>query len=112
MPRISLTDAQPADPPYKQNQFGFALGGPIVRNRTFFFADYEGLRVRQAQTITSFVPTDAQRAGDFSDQLDLTQRTGTDCSGHPTFVGESSTPETPETDAEWPFGFLTALECR
>jgi hypothetical protein len=74
--------------PYKQNQFGFTFGGPIVRNRTFFFVDYEGLRIRQAQTVTSFVPTDAQRAGDFSDQLDLTQQTGTDCNGHPTFVGE------------------------
>src|SRR5450755_2232807 len=50
--------------PYKQNQFGFTIGGPIIRDRTFFFADYEGLRVRQAQTSTSFVPTDAQRGGD------------------------------------------------
>ena len=58
--------------PYKQNQFGFTLGGPIVRNRTFFFADYEGLRIRQAQTLTSFVPTAAQLSGNFSDQLDLT----------------------------------------
>ena len=74
--------------PYKQNQFGFTLGGPIVHSRTFFFVDYEGLRIRQAQTLTSFVPTDAQRAGDFSDQLDLTQQTGIDCGGHPTFVGE------------------------
>ena len=74
--------------PFKQNQFGFTLGGPIVRNRTFFFADYEGLRVRQAQTLTSFVPTAAQLTGDFSDQLDLTQPTGTDCGGHPTFAGE------------------------
>ena len=74
--------------PYKQNQFGFTFGGPIVRNRTFFFVDYEGLRIRQAQTVTSFVPTDAQRAGDFSDQLDLTQQTGIDCNGHPSFVGE------------------------
>ena len=74
--------------PYKQNQFGFTLGGPIFRSRTFFFVDYEGLRIRQSQTLTSFVPTDAQRGGDFSDQLDLTQQTGTDCLGHPTFVGE------------------------
>ncbi len=74
--------------PYKQNQFGFTLGGPIFRSRTFFFVDYEGLRIRQSQTLTSFVPTDAQRGGDFSDQLDLTQQTGTDCLGHPTFAGE------------------------
>ena len=34
----------PATPiaPYKQNQFGFTFGGPIARNRTFFFVDYEG----------------------------------------------------------------------
>ncbi len=58
--------------PYKQNQFGFTIGGPIVRNRTFFFAENEGLRIRQAQTLTSFVPTAAQQSGDFADQLDLT----------------------------------------
>jgi hypothetical protein len=74
--------------PYKQNQFGATFGGPIFKNKTFFFADYEGLRIRQAQTVTSFVPTAAQRAGDFSDQLDLTQPVGTDCLGHTTYVGE------------------------
>src|SRR5256885_11703543 len=68
---------------YKPNQFGFTFGGPIARNRTFFFVDYEGLRIRQAQTLTSTVPTDAQRSGDFSDQLDLTRseerRVGKEC---------------------------------
>src|SRR5205823_1000207 len=101
--------------PYKQNQFGFTLGGPVViphvyngKNRTFFFVDYEGLRIRQAQTLTSTVPTDAQRAGDFSSQLDLTQQVFNtapdptlptpvpgaggppilDCNGIATYVGE------------------------
>ena len=32
--------------PYQQNQFGATLGGPILKNRTFFFVDYEGLRIR------------------------------------------------------------------
>lgn len=53
-------------PPYRQNQFGGTIGGPIVRNKTFYFAGYEGLRVRQAQTRTFSVPTAAVRAGDFS----------------------------------------------
>lgn len=60
-------------PPYKQNQFGGGIGGPIWlprlykgTNRSFFFFNYEGLRIRQAQTLVSTVPTDAVRNGDFS----------------------------------------------
>lgn len=53
-------------PSYKQNQFGGSLGGPIRKNRTFFFGDYEGLRLRQALTATSTVPTLEMRNGDFS----------------------------------------------
>lgn len=75
-------------PPYHQNQFGATLGGPILHNKLFFFVDYEGLRVSQGQTYTSLVPTDAQRIGDFSSQLDLTTQTGRDCNGRPTYAGE------------------------
>ncbi|MGH9628192.1 MAG: TonB-dependent receptor domain-containing protein [Bryobacteraceae bacterium] len=57
-------------PPFKQNQFGAFLGGPLfpwrTDHRTFFFTDYEGLKVRQAQTFQATVPTLAYRAGDFS----------------------------------------------
>jgi outer membrane receptor protein involved in Fe transport len=50
-------------PPFKRNQFGGAVGGPIIKNRTFFFADYEG--IRQSKGITSFttVPSPAARSG-------------------------------------------------
>jgi hypothetical protein len=50
-------------PPFKRNQFGGAIGGPIIKNRTFFFADYEG--IRQSKGITSFttVPSPAARTG-------------------------------------------------
>src|SRR5205823_11242633 len=51
--------------PYKLNQFGFTLGGPIVKNRMFFFFDYEGLRVRQATPILQVIPTPEEVAGDF-----------------------------------------------
>jgi hypothetical protein len=53
-------------PPFRLNQFGGALGGPIVRNKTFFFGDYQGTRIRQAQTYLSSVPTDAFKGGNFS----------------------------------------------
>jgi hypothetical protein len=52
--------------PLKQNQFGGTVGGPIRRDRLFFFAYYEGFRNRQGMTQSASVPTAAQRAGDFS----------------------------------------------
>src|SRR3984893_3319952 len=52
-------------PPYKLNDFGGTIGGPILRNRTFFFVDYEGTRERLGQTIVVTVPTAAMKAGNF-----------------------------------------------
>ncbi|MBO0910338.1 MAG: TonB-dependent receptor, partial [Acidobacteria bacterium] len=82
-------------PPFEQYQFGGTFGGPIYiphlydgRNRTFFFADYEGLRIHQADTQTIELPSPAERAGDFSGLLDTTTATGVDCNGRPTYGGE------------------------
>jgi hypothetical protein len=86
---------------YRQNQFGFTLGGPIIKNKTFFFGDYEGLRVRQAIPHLSLIPTPTQISGDFSDLLTdqtvpqvtpdgvpIPNTVAVDCKGNPTFVGE------------------------
>ncbi|HET7893094.1 MAG TPA: carboxypeptidase regulatory-like domain-containing protein, partial [Candidatus Sulfotelmatobacter sp.] len=57
----------PATPDFKQNDFGATFGGPLRRDKTFFFSSYEGRRVRQgisSDTVT--VPTLAERSGDFS----------------------------------------------
>jgi hypothetical protein len=58
-------------PPLKRNQFGATFGGPIKRDRIFFFADYEGARTRQGTTINSNVPSVTQLAGDFGGAADL-----------------------------------------
>lgn len=56
--------------PFRRNEFGGTIGGPIRRNKTFIFADYQGIRLRQPQTIVSTIPTLQQQAmvrtGDFS----------------------------------------------
>jgi len=48
--------------PFKRNQFGGAIGGPIIKNRTFFFADYEGIRQSKGIANVNFVPSPEARA--------------------------------------------------
>ena len=54
------------NPELRQNQFGTTFGGPILKNKTFFFLDYQGTRVRQGLTNNSVVPTAAERSGNFA----------------------------------------------
>jgi hypothetical protein len=56
-------DRGDAPPPFHRNQYGVAFGGPIVRNRTFWFGVYEGLRETLGQTTVSTVPSEAARQG-------------------------------------------------
>jgi Carboxypeptidase regulatory-like domain/TonB dependent receptor len=54
-----------AKPPFNRNEFGFTIGGPIIRDKTFFYGSYEGLRERFSRTNTLSVGTPAMRSGDF-----------------------------------------------
>jgi len=56
-------------PTNKQNQFGGNLGGPVVRNRIFFFGDYEGTRIQQGVLRTGRVLTPAEKSGTFASAI-------------------------------------------
>src|SRR6202521_4379018 len=54
--------------PLKQNQFGGTFGGPILKDKTFFFGYYEGFRNRQGKTVPATVPSLAERQGNFAEE--------------------------------------------
>src|SRR5216683_3309759 len=64
-----------AKPPFRRNQFGGSIGGPVVKDGTFFFADYEGLRQSQGITQVDTVPSQAARDGHLCAPPDCTSTT-------------------------------------
>jgi len=80
--------ASPADkrPQFTRNQFGASLGGPFLRDKLFFFLNYEGTRQRQAETLTRQVFTDPEKAGNLS--ANLGPQIGVDELGRPVYRGQ------------------------
>lgn len=85
---------------FRQNQFGAAAGGRLIRDKTFWFADYEGTRIRQATPQTATVPTLLQRNSGFTNFSDLTAlQTGsfTDARGNTYPLGTIFDPATTQS---------------
>lgn len=74
----------PAVEAYRQNQFGGTIGGPVVKNKFFFFSDYQGTRTNQGISTGKIpVPTLADRSGNLADEASLFE---TGCNGGPCTV--------------------------
>jgi hypothetical protein len=97
---------------YKQNQFGFFVGGPVViphlidgrKSRTFFSGYYEGIRYTRSGGTTALVPTAAERGGDFSSELGAA--IGTDCLGRTVYKGEIYNPFTTVANSNCSGGYV------
>jgi len=81
--------AAPTDqtPVFRQNQFGGTFGGPIRKDKTFFFVDYQATRQTQAPTVNTQMPSSANFTGDFSDSAGSFTTTDQNGNTVPTVVG-------------------------
>ncbi len=59
--------------PFHQNEFGASIGGPIFKNKTFFYAGYEGWRFSKPTQDTAYIPTAAELSGDFTNTKNSAQ---------------------------------------
>ncbi|HKQ74069.1 MAG TPA: TonB-dependent receptor [Blastocatellia bacterium] len=81
----------PKKPVFRRNQYGFAVGGPVVNDHTFFFGDFQGMRQLIGRVAISNVPTLAQRGGNFASSLGAPLFLQTTTTGGVTSVSATTT---------------------
>ena len=109
--RNFFDDPTQPTPPFKRNQFGGAVGGPILKNRTFFFVDYEGIRQSKGITTVATVPSAAAKAGTLCSSPDP----GSTCTPTPITVDQQAqqyftfypTPQNPLAGSNGDLGVFT-----
>ncbi len=85
------TAENPKKPVFRRNQYGVAVGGPVIKERTFFFGDFQGTRQSIGRVLISNVPTLAQRGGNFSSSLGAPLFLQTTATNGITTVGATTT---------------------
>jgi hypothetical protein len=95
---------QGSAPPFRRNQFGGAAGGPIKKDKTFIFANYEGLRQHLHQTSVAFVPDLASRAAAAPSVKPLLNLWLTPAAGDPDFSGIAQVSSSPLQTIREDFG--------
>jgi hypothetical protein len=84
-------------PAFNQNQYGATLGGPIRKDKTFFFFTWEQFRAKIGSTVAAIIPTMPQRTGDFSASLGASLGVTNPCTGEPVLRGQIFDPLTTKT---------------
>jgi hypothetical protein len=91
-------------PPYRQNQYGVTFGGPVIKNKTWFQAYWEGFRSAKTNSEFASVPTAAMRNGDFSGILG--PQISTDSLGRPVYTNQIFDPSTSRPDPANPLNII------
>ena len=71
---LAISSIRGDKPDHVRDQYGFAVGGPIIKNKTFFFVDFEKIRQQDPTNLEGIVPTALERTGDFSQSPANSQR--------------------------------------